>query len=110
MNMEPFAFRRSLQMIEVLQLLVASCNPRAAIQGEVFSYKGFAGSVVHDLDEARFYVFDREGLIVYGPDGDGADRSHDPRSDRIMCSLLSEMISEQKLQVGKKMMAMQASR
>lgn len=97
------AFKRSLQLIELLQLLVASFNPRARIQGEVFSYRGFAGSVVFDHAACDLYVFDRARVMVYGPAGiHGVSVLLDPRAHPIMQSLLDEMLSEQKLHVSQK--------
>lgn len=112
MSTEQFTFRRSLQLVEMLQTLVASFNPRATLSGTAFSFKGFAGSIVYDLDLASLFVFDPRKVMVYGPGGHGgADRSHDPRADQIMCSLLDQMMSEYKLHAGKKMLVRaQASR
>lgn len=112
MSTEQFTFRRSLQLIEMLQALVASFNPRATLCGTTFGFKGFAGSIVYDLDMASLFVFDPRKVMVYGPGGhEGVDRAHDPRADQIMCSLLDQMMSEHKLQAGKKMaVRAQASR
>lgn len=111
MSTETFDLRRSLQMIEMLQMLVACSNPRAVVRGDAFSFRGFAGSVVYNHNEAEFYVFDQKKSLVYGPSGHGgAARSHDPRSMQVMQGLLDEMLSEQKLHVANKLMARQAGR
>lgn len=104
MSTSTFALRRALQMIEMLQLLVASFNPRAVVTGSAFSFKGFAGSVIYDHDSVEFYVFDRKKVMLYGPTAIGeAARMVDPRAHQVMQTLLDEMICEQGLQVAKKL-------
>lgn len=111
MSTETFALRRSLQMIEILQLLVANLNTRAVITGSAFSFKGFAGSVVYDHDSVEFYVFDRSKVMLYGPTAIGeAAKMVDPRAHQVMQTLLDEMICEQGLQLAKRFGRRQGSR
>lgn len=104
MNTDAFALRRALQMIELLQMLVASYDPRAVITGSAFSFRGFAGTVVYDHDSCEFFVFDRSKVMLYGPAAiGGAAKMLDPRAHQVMQNLLDEMVCQQGLHVANKL-------